>query len=254
MKLTRTVNNWLAWGQKHSPEILMGVGITGMTFATILTGKATVKAVRLIDEKKCEYDVDKLAPKEIITTVWKCYIPPAITYATSLSCLIIYNTQTARRTAAIATAYSLSETALREYKDKVIETIGEKKERKVRDAIAKDKIDRDPVSNHEIIVTNTGSVRCYDAHAGRYFTSDINSLKKIQNELNDRLFKENYIPLNEFYNAVGLAETEMGYLLGWRIESGLLDFDFSSQLDEEGKPCLVVDFNIYPKYDYDKIL
>lgn len=254
MKLPQIFDGCIIWGKKHSPEILMGLGITGMTVATVFTGHATIKAVRMVDQKKVEEDVDKLTPKETVKTVWKCYIPPAIMYVASVGCLIGSGAQTARRTAALATAYTISESALREYKSKVVETIGEKKEREVRESIAKDKLERDPITNHEIIITDTGTVRCYDAYAKRYFTSDINALKKIQNELNDRLFRELYIPLNDFYEAVGLPDTKLGSRLGWRIEQGLLDFDFYAELDEEGKPCLVVDFSIYPEYDYDKIL
>lgn len=56
----------------------------------------------------------------------------------------------AKRTAALATAYKLSETALTEYKEKVVETIGEKKEQLVRDKIDKDHIDKDPVSKKRL--------------------------------------------------------------------------------------------------------
>lgn len=240
--------------KKHSPEILTGLGIAGMISTTVLAVRATPKALRLIEEKKYEEEVDELPPIEIVKTTWKCYIPAAVTGVVSTACVIGASSVSARRNAALATAYTISESALREYKDKVVETIGDKKERDIRDAIAKDRIEKDPVEKHEVIITGNGNVRCYDHHAGRYFTSDIDKLKKVQNEINDRLIRDSYISLNEFYYAIGLDGTEIGRQLGWRVEQGLLELDFSSQLDSEGIPCLVIDYNIMPKYDYDKWL
>ena len=39
------------WTTKHSPEILTGLGITGMFSMTVMAVKATPKAMRLIEEK-----------------------------------------------------------------------------------------------------------------------------------------------------------------------------------------------------------
>lgn len=252
--LSSVVNNVGITLKKHSPEILTGFGIAGMISTTVLAVKATPKALRLLEERKREEELDELKPVEVVKTTWKCYIPAAVTGTVSVACVIGASSVSARRNAALATAYTISESALREYKDKVIETVGEKKERDIRDAIAKDRIERDPVENHEIVITGNGNVRCYDHHAGRYFTSDIDKLKKVQNEINDRLIRDGYISLNEFYYAIGLDSTEMGSRLGWRVEHGLLELDFSSQLDSSGVPCLVIDYNIMPEYDYDKWL
>lgn len=240
--------------KKHSPEILTGLGIAGMISTTVLAVKATPKALELIADKKREEEVDKLTPVETVKATWKCYIPAAVTGVVSTGCIIGASSVSARRNAALATAYTISESALREYKDKVVETVGEKKEREVRDAIAKDRIDKDPVTNHEIIITGKGETRCYDPHAGRYFYSDIDKLKKIQNEINDRLIKDGYISLNEFYYAIGLEGTDIGRRLGWRVDNGLLELDFSAQLDSDGNPCLVMDYSLQPDYDFDKWL
>lgn len=239
---------------KHSPEILTGIGIAGMISTTVLAVKATPKALELIEEKKLEEDTDELTPVETVKTTWKCYIPAAVTGATSIVCLIGASSVSAKRNAALATAYTISESALREYKNKVVETIGEKKEKEVRDAIAKDRVEKNPVEKKEIVVTGNGTTKCYDHHAGRYFYSSMDKLKKIQNEINDRLIKDSYISLNEFYYAIGLEGTEIGRRLGWRIDEGLLELDFSSVLDSEGNPCLAIDYNIMPKYDFDKWL
>ena len=239
--------------RKHSPEILTGIGSAGMITTAVLAVRSTPKALILIDQKKNETEKDKLKPIETIKTTWICYVPSAVTCLVSILCLIGASSVNARRNAALATAYALSESAVKEYRDKVIETIGEKKEQSVRDAIAKDKIDRNPISNNEIIVTEKGNTRCYDVISGRYFTSDIDKLKKVVNELNRRMLDETYISLNDFYYEIGLRNTSIGDDIGWNINEGFIDLYFSSQLDEENVPCVVLNYQLAPRYDYQNL-
>ncbi len=243
---------------KRSPEILTGIGIAGMITTTVMAVRATPKAHRLIENEKYERSlaedkdgiVRNFTAIDYVKTSWKCYIPAAITGCLSISCLIGASSVNVRRNAALATAYTLSESALKEYKGKVIETIGEKKEQSVKDAIAKDRIDRDPVSSREIIITERGNTLCYDVISGRYFKSDIDKLKKIENELNRQMRDEMYISLNEFYYEIGLNSTSIGDDLGWNIDHGYINLNFSSQLADDGTPCLVIDYQVAPKYDY----
>jgi len=238
--------------KKHSPEILTGIGIAGMITTTVMAIRATPKALILIEEKKDEEGIDKLTPVETVKVAWPCYIPAAVTGALSVACLIGASSVNVRRNAALATAYTLSESALKEYQEKVIETIGEKKEQSVRDAIAKDRIDRDPVSSREVIITERGNTLCYDVISGRYFKSDIDKLKKVENELNRQMRDDMYISLNEFYYKIGLNPTSIGDDLGWSIDHGYIELKFSSQLADEGTPCLVIDYQVAPRYEYDR--
>lgn len=240
--------------KKYGPEILTGFGIAGTVATTISAVRATPKALMLIEEKKLDLDVDELEPLEVVRTVWPCYISPVALGAISIFCLIGANSVHARRNAALATAYTISETALKDYRDKVIETIGEKKEKVVRDAIAKEKIEKDPVSKKEIIITNNGDSLCYEPLSGRYFKSDIEKIRKAVNALNQQLLFDSYVSLNDFYDGVGLAGTKIGEDLGWRVEQSLLEVEFSSQLAEDGTPCLVMNFLTAPVYDYNKFI
>lgn len=235
---------------KHSPEILVGIGISGMVATTILAVRATPKALVLIEEAKREKESDSLTPVETIQAAWKCYIPAAVTGMASIACIIGSNSVNAKRSAALATAYTLSENALREYKDKVVETIGEKKEKEVRNAIAKDKIEKNPVSSNEVILTKKGDTLCYDVLSGRYFKSDIEKLKRCMNEINRQILNDGSASLNDFYYEIGLDSIKIGDDLGWDTRQGLVDIDFSSQLASDGTPCLVLDFSIAPVYDY----
>lgn len=239
----------------HSPEILTGLGIGGMITTTVLAVKATPKALTLIKDKQEELYPDstqKLTPAQTIKATWKCYIPAAVTGVTSIACLIGASSVNARRNAALATAYNLSTTALAEYKEKVVETVGEKKEQAIRDKVAEERIKKEPVNNSAIIVSGTGNTRCFDTITKRRFISDIEQIKRIVNELNRRMINgDDYVSLNEFYYELGLTDgCDIGDELGWNVTRGLIEIDFSAQLDTDGVPCIVLDYSVAPKRGY----
>ena len=150
----------------------------------------------------------------------------------------------------MATAYTLSESALKEYQEKVVETIGEKKEQAIQDAVAKDRIEKNPVSTNEVIITEKGDTLCLDYPSGRYFKSDREKINKAVNELNRRMRDEMYISLNEFYYEIGLSGIGIGEELGWNIDQGYIEPSFSCQLAEDGTPCLVISYLVGPRYDF----
>ena len=78
-----------------------------------------------------------------------------------------------------------------------------KKEQSVKDAIAKDKLEQNPIVSREVIITEKGNTLCYDVISCRYFRSDIDKIKKIENELNRRMRDDMYISLNDFYYELG---------------------------------------------------
>jgi hypothetical protein len=155
-----------------------------------------------------------------------------------------------RRNAALATAYSLSETALTEYRNKVIATMGEKKDQSIRDEIAKDRVARNPVNSCEVIVTNDGNFLCYDKTSGRYFRSNNEKLQRAQNEINRRLITEMFVSLNDFYYEIGLKSIDVGDKLGWNIDKGFLEIYKSYQPDENEVPCCIIDYEVVPEYKY----
>lgn len=253
-KLSKTLKNVQTRLSKHSPEILTGLGIAGMLSTTVLAVRATPKALKMVDEKKKELDTDSLTPLETVKAAWKPYIPAVVTGTVATACLIGANSVNAKRNAALATAYTLSETALSEYKAKVIETVGEKKEKVIREKVNQERIDKNPASKNSVIVVGDNGTLCYDHHSGRYFMSDIEKIRKAENTINKELISNMYVSLNDFYDEIGLERTRGGDDLGWNIDNGLVEIDFSSHLTDEGKPCLVIDYSIAPRYDFTKLM
>ena len=99
-----------------------------------------------------------------------------------------------------------------------------------------------------------GQTLCYDSMFGRYFYSDVETLKRAENKLNRQMatMSEPYISLNEFYMEIGLPAVDIGEDLGWNVDDGMIELRFSSQLVNGRTPCLVVSHLIPPKYDYNK--
>ena len=238
---------------KHSPEILTGIGIAGMITTTVLAVKATPKAIRLIEEAKEEKGED-LTKAETIKTCWKAYIPAAATCVASTACLIGASSVSIRRNAMLATAYKLSETAFSEYKEKVVETIGDEKEKVVREKVSEERIKKNPITKNEIIMTDYGDTQFYETLSGRYFKSDIEQIKKVVNYLNKDMLQDMFgtISLNEFYDELELERIDLGDELGWRVDKGLIEIDFTSKIADNGKPCIVLDYINAPHYGFNK--
>lgn len=268
--VTKLLNTAKHVMKKRSPEILTGIGIAGMVTTVVLAVKATPKAMELIEEEKAkrisEATVEEarewsenggipMKQIEVVKVAWKPYIPAAVTGVASIACLIGANSVHVRRNAALATAYQLSTTALADYREKVVETIGEKKEAQVRDKVSKKKIEENPVSTSTVIMTGKGNTLIYDSHSDRYFRSDIDKIRNAVLDLNERMVNGNemYISLNDFYDEIGLKHTETGDSIGWRIDKGRIDIRYSAQLTEDNEPCIVLDHLMPPEYGFDSM-
>lgn len=251
-KLTKFVKNTKGFICKHSPEILTGIGITGMITSTVLAVKATPKALMLLEDAKDKKKED-LTVVETVKTVWKPYAPAVLTGVASVTCIIGASAVSTKRNAALAAAYTLSERTLLTYRDKVVETIGEKKEKEVREKVAQEEVNKQPVSSSQVIITSKGGTLCKDSLSGRYFKSDLDIIKKAINKLNREMTYQNYVSLNEFYDEIGLNGTSSGDRLGWNLDDGLIDLDFSACIAENDEPCIVIDYLIPPKYDFDRM-
>lgn len=230
---------------RNSPAILTGLGCAGVLTTAILTGRATLRASEIL---KMEAPDEQLPATEIVKLTWKVFIPPVLVGASSIACIIGANTINTHRNAALAALYSLSETAFREYKEKVVEEIGRNKELKVRDSIAQDRVTTNPVGDRTIIFTGNGEVLCYDALCDRYFKSSAEKIRQQVLKLNEDLRNEMWLDLNDLYYAIGLPSTKLGNQVGFDMDKGYIQVDYTGTLTPEGQPCLSIDMTVYPKH------
>lgn len=237
---------------KNSSAILTTFGIVGFFGTAALTAKATTKAVKKIEraELKKEKSND-LSKKEIVTLVWKDYVPAFALGISSTICIISAQKINAKRTSSLAAAYKIASLSLDEYKEKVIETIGEKKAKEIDKKVSEKRLKS---SNNSPIIVGEGKVLCYDPCIDRYFESDMITIDAAVNKFNKRLLNEDFLSLNEFYDELGVKHTKLGDDLGWNIgNDGLIEVTYDTCLSPDNKPCLVMNYRIEPRYDFSKL-
>lgn len=227
----------------HSPLILTTIGVTGTLVTAVLATKATFKAAEILAEEDPHMET-----KEKALLVWKLYVPAAGTAVLTVAAIIFSHHVSVRRAAALASAYAISEKAFEEYREKVLEKMGEKKEQAVRDEITQDRLDRNPVTKAEVIILN-GNILCRDSLSGRYFLSDMETIRKAQNDINEQIINSHYASLGDFYDKLGLPQTGMSEEMGWNLEK-YLDIDYTHGLSDDNRPCLVIDYEVSPARSY----
>lgn len=226
----------------NSPAILTAIGVTGVITTAYLTGKATFKAAEVL-----EFEVSAQEPRTIWTDtklVWKLYIPAAASGAGTIACIICANRISTRRAAAMAAAFSLSEKAFDEYKEKVVEKMGEKKEEAVRAELAQERVDREAAVLSPL-PAGSRKVWCKDAWSGRYFPSSMETIKKAQNDTNHEVLNYGYASLTDFYNRLDLEGTRDSDNLGWNSDK-LMEVNFTTAISDDQEPVLVMDFAAAP--------
>ena len=240
--------------QKNSPTILTGLAVAGVVTTVVMAVKATPKALEILDQERVmreDYSerwlvpVEKITKKDVVKLTWKCYLPSFLMGGATIAAIIAANSINLRRNAALSGLYGLAQASLEEYQRKVVETIGENKNNKIKDEIAGDRIKKNPPKNNEIIITGKGNTLCYDSLSGRYFKGDIEEIRKTENYINKCLLTDMWVSLNTVYSELGLTPIKMGEDSGWSVDRPL-EFRFTSKLTEDDQPCLVLDYMVDP--------
>jgi hypothetical protein len=247
------------WTHKHEPEILIGIGIAGMGSAVVAAVAATPKAILLEEEAKEELGKSELTTVETVKATWKCYVPAAVMFAASTACIIGGTRVSLRRGAAFAAAYEISKTALDEYTEQVIEEVGEKKEHEIREKVAEKRAHNTPMdSTGNIIIMNDCNTRFMAPITNQRFYSTIEKVRKAVNDANLRMRNSDYVSLNDLYDFLSDASStpvehcELGYEIGWNLDSNDIDLAYRAIIDNDGAPTIVLECQLAPKYNFDK--
>lgn len=240
--------------RKNSPSILTGIGIIGFWTMGVLIFKSAPKVKDELSDQTELKKLDtnnstaKLTPIEKAKIVLPVMWPTLAIGGISTYSIVSANKINLRRNAALASAYYISQNALHEYQERVIENLGKRKEQKIRDEVAQHMVEKNPLEGKDVIVTGKGDHLCYDAVFGTYFESNIEKVKQAVLNLDERLIHGNemYITVNEFRSELDLPPIEAGRDLGWKIEDGQMNIEFSSCLASDGRPCLVIRYEVGP--------
>ena len=261
---------------KHSPTILTGLGIFGFASSIIMAVKATPKAMTILDDELSEmykgegngsefytievineldskglsfnerFNLISLSKKFELT--WPIYIPTAGMAVLSGASIILAQKISLGRQAVLASLYSLAQEGLVKYQEEVVEQLGEKKAEKIRGEISQKKLDSHPLPEDHISseLDEDKKVWCFESLSSRYFKTNVEFIRQIINDYNERLLSEMTLSLNELYFDLGLEGTTLGDKCGWQVEQGLLNPVITTKL-KDNKPCLVLDIEPLPQ-------
>lgn len=252
--------------RKYSPVALSCVASVGVVVTAVVAVKATPKAVMLIQaDSRKNHDGDPYAAtkKEAVVAAWKCYIPAVAIGASTIACIMGANALNRHQQAALTSAYALVQNSYKEYKDKLKELYGEEAHNAIMDSIVKEQCKDISITSKggwynstldfgegmEPEVTRT----FYDAFSQRYFESTIEKVIQAEYHLNRNFMLAGTIPLNDFYEFLGLENTELGDTVGWSSVNGdiyWIDFNHHRLTLDDGMEIYVIEMVFEPTPDW----
>lgn len=218
----------------NSPVLLTALGVSGTIATAYLAGKASWRAARQTAEGPVMQ-----SKREIAKDTWRFYIPAVLTGTGTVVAIIGANRVSSKRAAAAYSVLAVSQQAFSEYKDKVVEVLGEKKEQSIRDQVAQDRVTANPPPN--VIITSGKSIFC-ELYTGRYFECDIPSLDRAVNEINRQVNNHIYATLDDLYDLLGLPHTQYSAEIGWDSDR-LLELKMTTAVTPKQEPCFAFEYN-----------
>lgn len=245
---------------KNAPSILTGIGVGGFVTATVMAVKATPKYQEERKIYNCDYMIGKdgektYAPRETplefkdeAIIVAKHFWPEAIIIAGSMACVLFANKLNLQRQAALAAACSISETALKNYKNKAIEVLGPKEEQKqIANKVKEDIVD----SRKEEILANKGLypmdvIPMIDEYSGTMFYLSPEDVRQASRRFNQLLSVSERLPYGDLWDELcELAANRDRVSKPKAIESVYYEYDNEMQ-DEIAPDIYYVERNGYP--------
>lgn len=240
--------------KKHSPEILLVTGITGVVTSAVMACKATTKVSEILDDAKETIDIihegvetgeiqgveytEEVGKKDLAIVyiqtgvkLAKLYGPSILLGTTSIGCILASNNIIHKRNVALSAAYTAIDKSFKGYRSRVIERFGESMDRELRYNIKNEEVKEtviDEETGKKKTVKSTVSVvdpNVYSDYA-RFFDElctgyakdaeyNLMFLKQQQNHANDLLKAKGHLFLNEVYDMLGIDRTKAGQVVGW---------------------------------------
>ena len=238
---------------KHGPDILTAAGVIGLVVSGIMAVSQTPKAVDIL--RQHEDEVGELTAKEVIVDSWKYYLPSVGLAVLSIGSIIFARRIDAKRMAAWAAAYQMSENALVRLKESVKDEFGEKKLKKIEDASGNKFMEEHPIEPTNILRTGNGEHLFCDYYSGRYFYSSVPAIKALSNQFISLMLRNGYASVNEWESLLGF-DTMTGFDLGFVVDQYNENKScWEDPIDDYGpgylgEPCGLVKFPCNPKADY----
>lgn len=268
--VVKTANNVKFKTVKHSPEILIFVGIAGIIGSTVMACVATSKLDGTLEEGREKIDkihdaVDQVGYSEEFTEkderteltkayistglkVAELYVPAVILGALSITSIITSHHIMKTRNAELAAAYASVYQGFKEYRKRVADRFGEEVEEEIRYGMTEEEVPVTDENGNETGETET--VKKFDPNNVSDYTrffdetcrgytkdSEYNRMFLMQQQAyaNRKLQTKGFLLLNDVYKMLGIQPTKDGHVVGWLYNK--------NDKDKEN----YVDFGLYNK-------
>ena len=245
MNLTKSASRFL---KKNGGTILAIGASVGVVLTAIETGKATIKAEKLLELNAAE---PGYTTKEKVKDCWKFYLPATALGVGTIACILGSNALNKKQIASLTAGYMALGKAYQEYRQKVIENIGIEKEAEIQDQIKEEKLPevREKMEEEKLL--------CYEPISKRYFHATEVELMDAFYNLNRYFATNGYASLSDFYTYLGLEFTPESDDFGWcgdylaeEWEYFWIDFNYIKQKTDDGLEVYYVEAFQEPIKDY----
>lgn len=268
---------------KKSPEILLAGGIVSIVTGTVVACKATLKADEVLDDYHEKMNTvaeahgrdgysekdeasDKLIIKvQTVVDFAKLYLPSVALVGGGIAMICGSYGIMRKRNLGLVAAYTAVQEAFTEYRKRVVEELGEEKDKAFRYGIHKEKIDvvdengkkrKETVDTIDEHWTPSGYARIFDEtnrHYCKLPESNLTFLRLQQSYANDLLNIRGHVFLNEVYDMIGFPQTKAGAVVGWIKGEGdnYIDFGIYNVKNPKARDfvngyekSIILDFNV----------
>ena len=244
----------------NTSSIMTGVGIGGMATSAILAGKGAIKADRIIREAKVEP-----SKSEKFAIYAKATAPAIIVGVLGASLIVGSDILDMKEKAALGALYVSADQKLKDYKNKVKEKLGDKKEEDISKEVNEEKVRKMDFTSTSIPSTGHGNTLFVDCMTGYPFESSFEHVRQAVNDFNEdlvnRATKANFgldvdtdvcANLNDFRGHLGLDEIDMGKYIGIKLcEDGQLRVNLTDIIElEDGRHAVLMEYEMHPIQDW----
>lgn len=240
--------------KKHSPELLVGLGLVGTVVSTVMACKATLKVNEITDETKETIDKIHVAlekgqteagqeyteedSKKDLTLTYiqtgvklaKNYAPAIVVGSLSVASILTGHNMLRKRYIATAAAYTLVDKSFKDYRGRVIERFGKELDQELRYNIkAKEveEIEVDEKGKEKVVkkIVKEADPKAISDYAFFFCEGclgwskdpefNLMFLKRQQDWANDVLKSRGHLFLNEVLDELGVQRTKAGNVVGW---------------------------------------
>lgn len=225
--------------EKNLPHILTGLGVAGVVATGVSAAIAAPKAKEKIEE------LDDPTMWETVCVAAPYYIPTVLIGGASIACIIGADRVSTGRYLALASSYAVLQKQLpTETKNEVKKALG------FKDDSAKESVKdaKDNGDSYRPLDDTTTKYTCIDKHTGMEFEASVAQLNAAAYAVSDELARLGNSSMGTFYANLGYdrfgdIDVLERMRFGTDYATRSFDYDINVELDEDGKPFIVLDYD-----------